>query len=102
MRDWLLELSNYYVLLSFIIMSIKIPFSELYACYSNYQAHNKWYQSRVLATVNRVPATLNCVPATMNHVPGTTNSRNQAIYEEVRKQLEIVAINLAKLKERTE
>jgi hypothetical protein len=81
-------------------MSIKIPISELYACYSNYHAHNKWYQSRVPGTINHVSATVNCVPMTMNHVPATTNSRNQAIYEEIRKKkLEIVAINLAKVKE---
>jgi hypothetical protein len=51
------ELPNYYLLLSFIIMSLQSP-------PSNIQAHNKWYQSRVPGTVNRVPGTVNRVPAT--------------------------------------
>jgi len=61
-----------------------------------YPDHNKWYQSRV--------------PATMNHVPATTNSRN---YEEIRKLVlqlqkdlkmytDNVAVNVAKLQESTE
>jgi hypothetical protein len=40
MRNWLIELPNYHFLLSFTKMSIKIYFSELHACYSNFQAHN--------------------------------------------------------------
>jgi hypothetical protein len=70
-------------------MSITIYFSD-------FQAHNKWYQSRV--------------PATMNLVLATTYSR---YYEEIRKlvlQLQIdlkmftdnVAVNVAQLKEITE
>jgi hypothetical protein len=54
-------------LLSFIIMSLQIP-------PSNIQAHNKWYQSRVPATVNRVPAipvTINRIPVTLNQIPAT-------------------------------
>jgi hypothetical protein len=68
-------------LLSFIMVSLEITFL-------NAHAHNKWYQSRVSAT--------------MNHVLAAANNQNQAIEEEIRKQLEMIKITLAKLKESTE
>jgi ribosomal protein L21 len=48
---------------------------------SSLKVYDKWYQSRVLAA---------------------TNNQNQAIEEEIKKQLKMIKITLAKLKESTE